>query len=71
MYYITYFVDRLFVAFCISLFYTFFSFFVMYAVAKLKKDEDILDRFGDIWGYLYFVNTIIIFIILVILRIEL
>ncbi len=71
MYYITYFVERLLVAFCISLFYTFFSFFVMYAISKLKKDEDILNKFGDIWGYLYIVNTIMVFIIFVILRIEL
>lgn len=66
-----YILDRLFIAFGISLFYTFFSFFVMYAVSKIKKDEDILDKFGDIWGYLYLVNMIMIFIILIILRIEL
>ena len=71
MYYITYFIERLLASLCISLFYTFFSFFVMYAVSKIKNDEDILDKFGDIWGYLYIVNTIMVFIILVILQINL
>ena len=66
-----YILERLFIAFGISLFYTFFSFFVMYAVSKIKNDEDILDKFGDIWGYLYIVNTIMVFIILVILQINL
>ena len=66
-----YLLNRLFIAFVISLFYTFFSFFVMYAVSKIKKDEKILDKFGDIWGYLYIVNMIMIFIILLILKIEL
>lgn len=66
-----YILELLFIAFGISLFYTFFSFFVMYAISKIKKDEEVLDKFGDIWGYLYFVNMIMIFIILLVLRIEL
>ena len=65
-----YLLDRLFVSFIISLFYTFFSFFVMYAISKIKKDEDVLDKFGDIWGYLFFVNTIMVFLILIFFNIN-
>ena len=66
-----YILERLFTAFIIGLFYTFFSFFIMYAVSKIKKDEEILNKFGDIWGYLYIVNMIMIFVILIFLKIEL
>ena len=65
-----YILERLFIALVISLFYTFFSFFVMYAVSKIKKDEGVLDKFGDIWGYLYIVNTIMFFLILIFFQIK-
>lgn len=65
-----YILERLFIALVISLFYTFFSFFVMYAVSKIKKDEGVLDKFGDIWGYLYIVNMIMVFLILIFFNIN-
>ena len=65
-----YILERLFIALVISLFYTFFSFFVMYAVSKIKKDESVLDKFGDIWGYLYIVNMIMVFLILIFFNIN-
>ena len=65
-----YLLDKLFVAFVCSIFYTFFSFFIMYVVAKTKKDEELLNKFGDIWGYLYIVNMIMIFLILIFFNIN-
>ena len=61
-----YLLDNLFVSFVISIFYTFFSFLIMYALSKIKNNQDVLDKYGDIWNYLFIVNMIMIFIILII-----
>ena len=70
MYYISYLIIRLFASFVVSLFYTFFSFLVMYAISYIKKDKEILNDFGNIWGELYIVNMIMFFLIIIFFQIE-
>lgn len=54
---------RLFLAFILSMPWTLFSFFIIHGLACIKKEEDDVDnKYGDIFTYLFFANMILIFV---------
>lgn len=61
--------NKLFVAFVGSIFYTLFSFFITYGLYKIRNKE-LPTNYEEIFSYSLITNFIMIFLILIFFKIE-
>lgn len=61
--------NKLFIAFCISIVYTFVSFIINYGLHRIKNKE-LPNSFTEDFIYNFITNLILIFVLLLIFKIE-